>query len=154
MLKPECVENVVHSKIKLDDKKSKRILIIENPSKHTLSKVRFDGCVVMQSTAADWLISQEKVGDFIVELKGSDVDHAVLQVQAVAKYLTDNNLRQGKLGAMVLCTRYPRVDSKILRARNQFAKIYSGPLHVTSHDARVNFEDIISKQTATISPHK
>ena len=149
-----CVEVVRHRAIKIEDKGSKRVLIVDNENESPLSRVRIDGCVIKQSTAADWLISKEHVGDLIVELKGSDVRHALRQIHAVATYLSDGGLRQGRLGAVLLCSRYPQTDSTILRLRNEFAKTFKGsPLHIAARSVRVDFVEAISRHDAKLQPH-
>ena len=150
----DCIEVVSHRLVKLEDKKSKRTLIVSNPTADKLSRVRMDGCVLKQVTAADWLVSKQQVGDLIVELKGSDIAQAIRQVHAVAAYLEANSMRQGKLGAVVLCTRFPQSDSTILRLRNAFAKAFAGsPLHIASRDCRVDFVESISKHDAALDRH-
>lgn len=150
----ECVELVRHRLIKLEDRGSKRTLIVENSDQEAMSRVRMDGCVVKQSVCADWVLSKQNVGDLVVELKGSDVAHAVAQVIAAASFLQENGLRQGKLGGVIVCTRYPKVDATILRLRNQFSKRFNGsPLHVAARDIRIDFADAITRHGATLSPH-
>lgn len=154
MINEKCKELVDHALIKLSDPRSKRLLVISNQQRDTLIRIRFDGCVVKNEVGADWLVTKADVGDLIVELKGSDVNHALEQVNAVAEFLEDHGLRAGKLGAMIVCTRYPKVDSKVLRARSAFAKRFGGgALHVASRSVRVDFEEVISKQSAVLSPH-
>ncbi|WP_409313273.1 hypothetical protein [Pseudomonas putida] len=132
------------SKIKVTDKGSIRFAVINNEKKveHIVRKI--DGGIVCNATAADWMISKPEVGDVIIELKGCDVEKAMLQVIATADYATTNLKRQGLIAGLVLCTQHPGATTKIQRALAHFSKKYNGPIHVKNRSGEFKFENILS----------
>ena len=62
-----------------------------NPTEREVEKIEVDGCVITEGIRCDWLVrlndatSKEEI---YVELKGSDVYHAVEQLQASVERLS------------------------------------------------------------------
>jgi hypothetical protein len=67
------------SKIKISDPRSMSA-VFENSERVQYCLIRFDGCVLKNQTACDWIIEKMDVGRIAVELKGSDIDHAAKQL--------------------------------------------------------------------------
>ena len=78
MIPITCIEETSDPKIKLEERGSKVIFL--NEVRHPFRKIKVDGCVVQNQTAADWVVSKPPVGDLVLELKGRNVDHAIEQV--------------------------------------------------------------------------
>lgn len=135
----QCQIIKTDAKIKISEKRTRTKAIFKNPKKIELVVTSFDGCVVANNTAADFVISREKFGDLIVELKGRDVEHGATQTMATAEYLTVNKARQGKIAGLIVCKRYPKEDSILQRRQLAFAKKYQGPLR-TSEKIEHDFE--------------
>jgi len=137
-----CVEVLKVSRIKVEE--NKRRVLIKNDSKEKYIKYKVDGCLISGQIACDYVIAKPKVGDVIIELKGTDVDHAVLQILNTANYWKKNKLNSGSLAALVVCTRYPRIDTKIQRAKSKFARDFKGPLHVVTKNEEFEFVRLLS----------
>lgn len=135
-----CFEPTRDSKIKVEENGKK--VIISNDTKEKYTKLKIDGCLLKQKTASDWAISKEEFGDLVIELKGCDVDHAVDQIKASIVFLETNNLRNGKLACLIVCSRYPRVDTKIQRAQMEIASKYKAPLHVSTQNREYTFPSL------------
>lgn len=124
----QCQIIKTDSKVKVEEKKTRTKAVFNNPSKGELVVTSFDGCVVANDTAADFIVSKNGFGDLIVELKGRDVEHGATQATATADYITRNKMRQGRIAGLIVCKRYPKEDSILQRRQNAFAKKFKGPL--------------------------
>lgn len=141
-MKPdECREAIAVSKIKLEEKGRKAIF--NNLGRETYIKTRVDGCLLVNETASDWVLSKKNIGDVIVELKGRDVDHAVEQVTATADFWKEKGFSNGHMAALIVCAQYPRIDTKIQRATQAFSKKHKAPLHVVSRNSEYLFNDVL-----------
>lgn len=138
-----CEETKV-SKIKLDDDGSARTAVFLNPKREKHIKHRMDGGHQKNVTAADWMLTKPNVGEIVVELKGGDVTRAIEQAIETASFATSNNLRTGKIAALVLCTQHPGIDTKIQRLMQSFVKRFKGPVHVRNKSGEFYFEYVLS----------
>ena len=129
-----CCEITSVSKIKVEEHGRKAIF--SNDKGLRCRKIKVDGCVINDSKqkSADWIVSRDDVGDIIVELKGKDVDHAVKQVIATAKYWKENGYQTGKMAALVVSSQFPKVTTAVRKAQQDFAKHFNGPLHVVTQN--------------------
>ncbi|MFM0391181.1 hypothetical protein [Paraburkholderia phytofirmans] len=138
-----CREDTKVSKIKLDDRGGERSATFLNKEKVKHIKIRVDGCLVKEATAADWILSKPNVGHIVVELKGSDVDHAIEQVMATAK-LAEREKKDGeRIAALIACTRYPKIDTKVQRGKQRFSDAHKGRLHVVTKSCEHVFEELL-----------
>lgn len=138
----DCCEVTSVSKIKVEALGKKAVFV--NAEREEYVRTTFDGCVVAQQTAADFVVSKAGVGDVIVELKGGGIEHAVKQIFATAEYLRLNKMISGRLGGLVVGTRYPRFDSTVQNTRSQFARRFCGALHVVTTNYEYKFEHVLS----------
>ena len=129
-----CREKVTHSKIKVEEKGKSATFL--NPGHRDFIKKRVDGCVLKNTTAADFVVTALGEGSVIVELKGVDVDHAVEQVHATAVSLKEcgSSNALGPFAGLVVCARYPRFDTKVQSLMQKFAKAHRAPLHIVTRN--------------------
>lgn len=144
----ECQEITYVSKVKVEETGRKAIFL--NADGVAIVKTRVDGCVIINQLAADWVISQNSIGDIVVELKGKDVEHAAKQIHATADFWSQNGLRIGKIAALIVCKQYPKASTMIQRAQQAFAKRFGGPLHVVTKAYEFRMEHVLSFK----GPHK
>jgi hypothetical protein len=137
-----CEEKTKASKIKVAENGKSAVIL--NGEREDFKKIKVDGCLVKNLTASDWVISKDKTGEVVIELKGCDVDHAVVQVMATIEHLTAFKLRTGKLGCLIVCSRYPKHDTKVQLAQQRIAKQFKAPLHVVSRNLEYAFEKLLS----------
>ncbi|WP_186148011.1 hypothetical protein [Burkholderia gladioli] len=143
MAECDCREETKVSKIKLDDRGGERTATFLNKEKVRHIKIRVDGCLIKQETAADWILSKPDVGHIVVELKGSDVDHAIEQVLATAK-LAEKERKDGeRIAALIACTRYPKIDTKVQRGKQRFSDLHNGRLHIVTKSCEHIFEEVL-----------
>lgn len=140
----DCFVDTNVSRIKLAE--SGRFLIVKNDERNKYRKAKVDGCLLSQELAADWVLTKYHHGDVVIELKGSEVDHAIKQIVATIKYWHENQLASGQLAAIIVCSRYPKIDTKIQRAKVTLAKTYKAPLHVVSRNREYQFSALLSNR--------
>jgi len=87
---------------------------IENKAQRQVEKHQVDGCLISNGIKCDWLlIDSETRKEAYIELKGSDVEHAINQIVASAKSLSKTPADK-KLG-YVICTKSPLNSTEIQR---------------------------------------
>lgn len=143
-----CVVETKQSNIKVGE--NGRQAIIRNQKNELFSKAKVDGCLLKNKTSSDYVVSKPKVGDVVIELKGCDVDHAVEQVKSTMDFWVKNGFNNGLFSALIVCTRYPKVDTKIQRAKLALAKIHKSPLHIVTQNLEYDFDALLSFR----GPHK
>lgn len=139
-----CTQTTNHSKIKLSDPRSKRHAIFSNPNNEDYLKTAADGCWKKQEICADWVLTSETHNtQAIVELKGSDVAHAIEQVVATANALEKEGKKANIIAGLVICTQYPSVDTKIQRGRLSFKKRFNAPIHVVTKSQEFHLAKVV-----------
>lgn len=127
MIPTHCKNVHTHSKIKVEELGRKFILC--NPNSDSITVVKMDGCVVVNSLSADYVVRSPEV-DIIVELKGVNVDHGIKQIMETARIWRAEVDKESPLAAVLVARQYPKISTNIQRATLAFAKQYNGPLHV------------------------
>lgn len=140
-IKKQFYEKTKASKIKVAENGKQAIFL--NPHKGVYFKVRVDGNLIQNKVACDFVISKEQFADLMIELKGTDVDHAVEQVFSTARFWHETALREGKIAGLVVSSRYPRFDSKIARYKEKFAREFKGPLHLVTKNQEYFIERVV-----------
>lgn len=93
-----CENKVIDSRIVFEEKKSKVTFL--NPNGFLQRKIKIDNCVITEGIRCDYLLITDKRLYYFVELKGSDVDHAVEQIaQTLAR--VDTKKAECILGVVV-----------------------------------------------------
>jgi hypothetical protein len=139
----ECRVSISFKRIVVKDNGRKTATFL-NEDEHTYFLTRVDGCVIKNELAADWLVTKPAVGEVIIEFKGRDVDHAVKQVHATAKYWQEHNLRIGSIAGLIVARQYPRNSTAVQRAQQAFARGFQGPLHVVTRNNDYKIEKVLS----------
>lgn len=109
-----------------------KVLVLKNPARRKVSRIRFDGCVLKNATAADYVIGIELGLDLIVELKGKNVEHAIDQIENSATHLkhVKSNISP-KLG-VIYCKQVPAGSSSINKKRESLFKKHGIRLKISS----------------------
>lgn len=139
-----CREKTFDSKVKVEE--GARSAIFSNKNRTAFFRTKVDGCLVKNSTAADFVVTCVGTGSVIVELKGVDVEHAVKQIDATAIYLKSCDAAQNllPLAGLVICSRYPRFDTKLQRLAKLFAKSHRAPLHVVARNDEFDLSRVLA----------
>lgn len=132
-----CATSTNVSKIKVEE--NNRKVIINNSENKTFTVTEVDGCLIKNAISCDWLVSQNETGDLLIELKGSDVQHAIKQITQTADYLKSKKLLNGAMAGLIMSAKYPRFDTSIQKGVNAFTKKYKSPLHVVCNSREFEF---------------
>ena len=127
----ECVVETTDSKIKFEEKK--KVVIFNNPQRKTCLKVQVDGCVIKstQETKCDNLLVEDNGNEHFVELKGTDVAHALKQLDGTILKLTDKTNKTKKVFAYIVCTNMaPQISGLIQKMKAKFCAQYKAKLEI------------------------
>lgn len=138
----KCRSATTVSKIKVEELGRKATF--QNGPRETFWSTQVDGCLVVNSVAADYVVSKEGVGDVVVELKGKDVRHGTEQIFATASLWTTSKFRMGGIAGLIVARQYPRVSSQVQRAQQRFSRVFRGPLHVVTSNREYEFTRVLS----------
>lgn len=130
-----CVETVNHSAVKVEEKGRKAVFL--NPQKEKFQRGKIDGCLVVSGVRADYFVNGEGKS-VLVELKGAHVDHACEQLIAAARHPHVKPYLSGKLGFLVICSRYPKESSKVQLYREKIASDFGAKLKIFSDQREVS----------------
>lgn len=142
MIPAKCSKQTTDSKVKITETKS-TAAIFSNATKSQFTVTRFDGCVIEQSTACDFIVEKQAIGRLAVELKGCDVAHATEQIEVALKYLKANGMVDLPIGALIVCTRVPSNDTTVQRMRQKLAKYFRAPLTVRTDGRNLDFDSLV-----------
>jgi hypothetical protein len=137
----DCKTETTDTKIKVQEGARKAVFL--NEARESFAKIKVDGCMVEQELASDWVVSRATIGDVVVELKGKDVSHAIVQIRATIDQWNRDGLRVGKIAGLIVCSQYPKFTTIVQRAKIQLKKDYGAPLHVSSRNMEYDFEQVL-----------
>lgn len=124
----ECISSVEWPLIKFVERGKK--MIFANPGRKRCLKVQVDGCAIKEGDKCDNLlkIDTDCGGEYYVELKGTDVAHALVQVEETIKKLHND---ASPVNAYIISTNVsPALTTKIQLFKVKFKKKYNANLKV------------------------
>jgi hypothetical protein len=123
----DCESIVTDAKIVFKEKRS-RIEFV-NRKKKTVSKIEIDGCHIQRGLRCDWLMITQDGTEFFIELKGSDVNHALKQIKATIKKVSTDIRNTPKRSYIIAYhCRIPIVT--IQNQQKIFKKVFNSDLFV------------------------
>lgn len=132
-----CVEVVSHSKVKIEENNMKIVFL--NPNGEEFRKGRIDGCLVKDGIRADYFVCGCGKS-ILIELKGCNVDHACKQLFAAAEHKAVKPHLTGKLGFLIICSRYPSNSTSVQLAQNRAKKTYGSRFLVYTRERVLSME--------------
>lgn len=126
---PECENYKTNTKIVLQENKSKITFLNSNQNKILIIKV--DDCVIKDSKTlrCDYAIVPCDEVEIYVELKGSDIFHAVKQIESTISLLSSNPQNIRKL-CFIVSTRVPKQTTSIQQLQSQFKKKFNASFRI------------------------
>lgn len=138
-----CTSQSSVSRIKVEE--NGKQAVIKNPGNEVFFLTKVDGCLAKNQVASDWAISKPEKKDIVaIELKGCDVDHAVDQIKGTLRMLRKDSNNKGRSAGLIVCARYPRIDTKIQRAKQALANEFKAPLHIVCRNDEFDFPALLS----------
>lgn len=110
----KCEQLVKHSKIVLRENRS--TMVFNNPGRKKVRKILIDDCVITNGSRCDFLLITDDSTEHFVELKGSDVEHALVQLVSTIKQTSTDPYNSMKL-SFIVCTRHPALTPKIQKIK-------------------------------------
>ena len=122
-----CVKETTDSVIKFQEHRS--IVRFHNSSRLVYKRVQVDGCALVDGDKCDnMLCSNDEREERYVELKGSDVPHAIVQLRTTIIKLGEFD---GNRHSYVVCTKVaPQITTIIQKAKIEFWKRFKSELQV------------------------
>jgi hypothetical protein len=126
---PECQRYKSDTKIVLQENKSKITFL--NPEQKKILKIRVDGCAIRgdNTLRCDYALVPDNGVEIYVELKGSDIPHAIKQLESTINLLSDNPQKIKKL-CFVVSTRVPKQTTSIQQLQSQFKKRFNASFRI------------------------
>lgn len=122
-----CIRPSTDSQIKFEE--FNRKIIFLNPNKELYQKVQVDGCTIIDGVKCDkLLLSADEHEERYVELKGTDVMHAIDQLEATILRLGEF---EDNRHSYVICTNVaPAYTTQIQKKQMLFKRKYKSELVV------------------------
>jgi len=101
---------------------NKRVFKIVNNTANNINKVQVDGCFIIDGAKCDWLfeITQNDMisNVFYVELKGSDIPHAIEQLEATIQHCKPLHNKYKK-ESYIVASKFPKsgTSSQVLKKK-------------------------------------
>lgn len=131
-----CITPTTDSKIKFEEKGRK--IIFDNPNRLHYLKVQVDGCVFKTGMIkCDWLLlSNDEQEERYVELKGTDVMHAIDQLAQTIDRLGEYDRNRH---VYVICTNVaPAYTTQVQKKQKLFKKKYNAELVIREKQMMVS----------------
>ena len=96
-----CEEILTDVCITCKEKKRKLPKVVfQNPARRQVSRITVDGCAITKGPRCDYMVvarGDTEIEEIYVELKGSDIDHAIRQLEATIGKLSHGKARLRKM---------------------------------------------------------
>lgn len=139
-----CREETTDSYVKV--REGARSAVFKNQRRAKYHRVRVDGCLVQNEISADFVVACPGVGSVVVELKGTDVERAVEQVDATLQHVKCCSRLSAlrPFAGLIVCARYPRFDTKLQRLTKQFVAKHRVPIHVVAKNDEYEISRVLA----------
>lgn len=135
----KCEKPFAERRLVLEDPEStarpKPKITFVNGSRAELRKVKVDGCAITRGPRCDYLVIAPNGVEHFVELKGTDVRHAVKQLAASIEQLSASPKRIEKLCFIVATKISPATLPYVQDSRIRFRKDWKSKLLVKERQA-------------------
>ena len=134
----ECSELHQRPKISLSGERTTKVCFL-NPQRRTVEQITVDDCAITQGVRCDWLLLLNDAisrAEIYVELKGSDIPHAVEQLKATIVQLSADFRRLPKR-CLVVFTRSPMSGTDIQNLKVRFWNDFSARFEMVRDGAEV-----------------
>lgn len=130
--------------ISFQDKGSHRKMIFRNPSELEILEVHIDNCIIKgERIRCDFMLYIEEKNDKFrenyIEIKGSDIEHAVNQITSTIDYLIENHKtrKNTSRAGYIICSKYPSADTSSQSHKIKMRKKYNLDLTIKTNKLEV-----------------
>lgn len=139
-----CTKETKSSRIKVAENGRKAVCVNPSPGKVVYHITRVDDCVVKEGPRTDYLVSEGEDVSVLVELKGSDVGRACEQLFASAEHPEVRKELKSSPGFLVICSKYPRFDTFVARAKTKAARVYGTGFYVVTKEGVFDIRRVVA----------
>lgn len=129
-MKDECCEETTARLIRLPD--CGREMQAYNKGLLAVKKIRYDGCEVSNVPAVDYILRIENVVDYLFELKGKNLEHALDQIISTVERMTISGDIMDSVFAAVYCKQFPSASRGVLKRREELKKKYKVDVEIST----------------------
>jgi len=137
-----CTKAVSHSRIKVEENRKKAVF--RNGDRDTFEVSQVDDCLITDGVRCDKLVTKKGVASVLVELKGVDVAHACDQLFGTAVHENVVPLLEDKVGFLVICSRSPRFDGFVAKAKQKAARQFKAGFHIITNEGEFDIERVVA----------
>jgi hypothetical protein len=129
--KSHCQTKTTNPLIPLREPRTKSQLIIANPQRSEVTLIKVDGCEITDNATlrCDYAVDLHTGLEIYVELKGSDIKHAIEQIESTIRIMSSSPQLARKL-CLVVSTRVPRQGTNIQSLQRKFMLQYRASLRI------------------------
>lgn len=135
-----CTNQIRHSKIKVEE--NKRKAVFRNKDQKLFEVTKIDDCLITEGKRCDYAVSEKNVASVLVELKGANVEHACKQLMETVQHAAVKSILEQRLGFLVVCSKYPRFDTFVAKAKTQAAREYKAGFHVVCDQIETDISEV------------
>lgn len=130
-VKPHCQTKTKDPLIPLREPRTRSQLVISNPNRNEVTVIKVDGCEIADNSTprCDFAIDVHTDLEIYVELKGSDIKHAIEQIESTISIISSSPQLARKL-CIVVSTRVPRQGTNIQALQRRFMLRYRATLRI------------------------
>lgn len=137
----ECL-NEDNSKI-ITIKDSGEKFYLENSKRRKIVTYILDKCIIKDAQSADFFVKIDKGMNFLVELKGKDLEHAIAQIESSIPTAKSIIEYKGDITGIVKCRQVPKAGRTVLKQREKILKNYGVKIMISSSRRRLDIEKAI-----------
>ena len=128
---PECEEKTTAPIIKFEESKVK--LYFLNPNRRESLKIKVDGCIYEEGSEeirCDYLLLDFNHREHFIELKGSDVPHAIKQLEASINARSESPRDLLKSAYVAAINFHPKITTKVGNEKARFKRDFNATLKI------------------------
>lgn len=122
-----CIKETTDSIIKFQERRS--IIKFSNQQRRVYKRVKVDGCALLEGEKCDCMLcSADEHEERYIELKGSDIPHAIEQLRTTIQKIGEY---KEKRHSYVVCTKVaPQITTLIQKAKVEFRNKFKSELQI------------------------
>lgn len=135
-----CITQLNQRRVSISE--NGRKIVVKSDKDEEWELVQVDGCLITEGRRADYMVSVNDT-TVIIELKGANLKHACEQIFCTVERKEIRQHLRKKLGLVVICSRYPKVNTSFQVAKQKARRKYSAPLRAFCNQREVRLNDIV-----------
>lgn len=135
-----CMDVTSRKLIKVAE--SGRSFTLLNPGQRKICLVVVDGCAITVGERCDFMYTSDRGKEFFVELKGSDIKKALVQLTKSIDQLTRVE-NKSQRSAAIVSSRVPSEDTGTMNAKAKLIKSFVSRLYIKNTSLEIDADLVI-----------